>query len=971
MAEYLAPGVYTEQVESGAMPIEGASTSTAGFLGETERGPVIPQFLTSFEEYRRTFGGFAHYREGMPLAGTNLAYAVQGFFQNGGSRCYVGRVTDEKAVAKRQVPGYVPVGVLGTSVDAVDFGEVVLDLPVTRRVLLRNDGIENDPDVTISSIELTDGDTGEFDIPSANELGLPLVLSPGDSLAVDVTYVPDTTGDVEATLTVDHDAVGSSFTIDLTGTGLDADDAAELVVDPDPVDFGIVAEGSEVTRTVRLSNAGPEGASPLEVTDVNLDGDTNDVFEFAGGSDPDPFDLPPGGAHSFDVIYHDENDERVSEASLIISVDETDENFDLRGETVAPEDALGVSTTVVDFGTVTPRTRHERRITVSNLGDPAEDHGTLITIQPEVDDANQGFDVRTVGSGPTDLAPGESMDLIVGFAPDPDQLGSADLEIHYEDEQGNDEMVIVELDGHGENVENVLVAPAELDFGRVVAGDARTMTFQLSNGGSEGAPDIEIDEFELDDVTPSNSFTVLDDPEDLDAFGSGEFVTVAVEFTPKGTDEASGTLTVTSGDGDDVEIDLVGEGTDAASTFEAVGPGEWGGRVAVQVRNSSRDNETFRVTIRYWSRLASAGPSSETLFVAQGEPDVEETYDELSTDEASSNYYVSKINDSSHLVDVTRIGSTRPDNGIAFLQLPEVDSNDDGDDDGVGFGDYLGDEMAPRGERTGLAGFEERDDISIVCIPDENRVPNLAGVAADHCEQMEDRFAVMQAEQGADPGSLPPQSTISDFGAIYYPHVEVVDPETNERKTVPPGGHVAGIYARTDANRGVHKAPANEVVRGAVGLEIPVTRADQERLNPRGVNAIRSFQGRGIRVWGARTTSPNPLWKYVNVRRLMLFIEESIENGTQWAVFEPNDEQLWARLRQSVRNFLTTVWRSGGLMGSTEDEAFYVKCDRTTMTQDDIDNGRLIVEVGVAPTKPAEFVVFRITQWTEGVEGGS
>jgi len=375
------------------------------------------------------------------------------------------------------------------------------------------------------------------------------------------------------------------------------------------------------------------------------------------------------------------------------------------------------------------------------------------------------------------------------------------------------------------------------------------------------------------------------------------------------------------------------------------------------------------VTIRYWSSMQAGGPSDRACLKAQDEPDVVETFDELSRREASSNYYVSTINDSSYLVDVARIESERPDNGVWFLQYEETDDDND-DDDSVGRGDFEGDGDAPRGERSGLAGFEEIDDISIVCIPDENRVENLTGLAVEHCESMEDRFAVMQAPSGADPGNLPPQGTVSDYGAIYYPHVRVVDPETNERKTVPPGGHVTGIYARTDAERGVHKAPANESVRGAVGLEVPVTKADQERLNPKGVNAIRSFEGRGIRVWGARTTSPNPLWKYVNVRRLLLYIEESIEEGTQWAVFEPNDRDLWARLRQSVRNFLTTVWRTGALMGSTTDEAFYVKCDRTTMTQDDIDNGRLIVEIGVAPTKPAEFVVFRITQWTGGVEGG-
>jgi phage tail sheath protein FI len=166
----------------------------------------------------------------------------------------------------------------------------------------------------------------------------------------------------------------------------------------------------------------------------------------------------------------------------------------------------------------------------------------------------------------------------------------------------------------------------------------------------------------------------------------------------------------------------------------------------------------------------------------------------------------------------------------------------------------------------------------------------------------------------------------------------------------------------------VHKAPANEVVRGATKLEFQITKGEQDLLNPRGVNVIRTFPGRGIRVWGARTTSTDPLWKYINIRRLFLYLEESIDKGTQWVVFEPNNEQLWARVKQTIVQFLTTVWRTGALMGTTPEEAFFVKVDRTTMTQDDIDNGRLIILIGVAPTKPAEFVIFRIAQFTAGAE---
>ena len=179
---------------------------------------------------------------------------------------------------------------------------------------------------------------------------------------------------------------------------------------------------------------------------------------------------------------------------------------------------------------------------------------------------------------------------------------------------------------------------------------------------------------------------------------------------------------------------------------------------------------------------------------------------------------------------------------------------------------------------------------------------------------------------------------------------------------IPPSGHIAGIYARTDTERGVHKAPANESIRSVVSLQVNIDKSKQEILNNKGINVIRYFPGRGILVWGARTISKDPLWKYVNVRRLFIFIEKSVERLTQWAVFEPNNERLWLRIKATLTQFLTTIWKDGALMGTTPEEGFFVKCDRTTMTQSDIDNGRLIVMVGLAPTKPAEFVIFRFAQ---------
>jgi phage tail sheath protein FI len=257
-----------------------------------------------------------------------------------------------------------------------------------------------------------------------------------------------------------------------------------------------------------------------------------------------------------------------------------------------------------------------------------------------------------------------------------------------------------------------------------------------------------------------------------------------------------------------------------------------------------------------------------------------------------------------------------------------------------------------------------------VLSPDDVELVQLDMIA--HCEKLKDRFAVLDSIKGQrvqDVHAWRLDNLDSKYAALYYPWIKVSDPikaENGNTRFIPPSGHLVGIYARSDTERGVHKAPANEIIRGVIELDRNITSGEQEILNPDGINCIRAFPGRGIRVWGARTISSDALWKYVNVRRLFLFLEESIDEGTQWVVFEPNDEKLWARVRQTIIQFLTRVWKDGALMGTTPEEAFFVTCDRTTMTQDDIDNGRLIVLIGVAPVKPAEFVIFRIAQWTGG-----
>jgi uncharacterized protein len=277
--------------------------------------------------------------------------------------------------------------------------------------------------------------------------------------------------------------------------------------------------------------------------------------------------------------------------------------------------------------------------------------------------------------------------------------------------------------------------------------------------------------------------------------------------------------------------------------------------------------------------------------------------------------------------------------------------------------------------RTGLKIFEALDDISIVAAPGStfgfengyhDDATTIANLLIDHAENMHYRIAVLDS---GDDQSITAVRNMratfdSSYAAFYYPWIRILDPVTRQEIHIPPSGSVAGIYARNDIQRAVYKAPANEVVNVAIGFEHLLNKAQQEVLNPEGINCFRFFEDRGFRLWGARTISSDPEWNYVNLRRYFAYLEHSIDKGTQWAVFEPNGEALWANVRRTIANFLLNEWQSGALLGDKPEKAYFVKCDRSTMTQNDLDKGRLVALVGVAALRPAEFVIFRIGQWT-------
>src|SRR5689334_3090796 len=422
---------------------------------------------------------------------------------------------------------------------------------------------------------------------------------------------------------------------------------------------------------------------------------------------------------------------------------------------------------------------------------------------------------------------------------------------------------------------------------------------------------------------------------------------------------------------------------DGKIEFRAIGPGAWGNHIAAKSEAATLappagEPPRFKLTVMYWDQVPPLPIVDPTVAanitnVNRREPTLLEVYDNVSVLSTSVDFFETTVNTSSSLIRVDHIDAAIPPTTPAVRALDMLGTNGADGQQAVGKTDYVG---SPKPNfppdntsyKTGLAGFEQIDEIAIVVAPDYERIDeNFEDIIA-HCARMRDRFAITHSKrtdtlaniQGIDP---PPDTT---FAAFYFPWIKVYNPLIFQDSLVPPSGHIAGIYAKTDIERGVFKAPANEVVVGARSLQFQITKQDQDFLNPKGVNCIRVFPGRGILLWGARTCSRNTLWKYVSVRRYFLYVGESIDEGTQWVVFEPNDERLWARVNQTITQFLITEWRNGALMGTKPAEAFFVKVDRTTMTQNDIDNGRLICIIGLAVVKPAEFVIFRLTQFQGG-----
>ena len=411
----------------------------------------------------------------------------------------------------------------------------------------------------------------------------------------------------------------------------------------------------------------------------------------------------------------------------------------------------------------------------------------------------------------------------------------------------------------------------------------------------------------------------------------------------------------------------------------ATSPGTWGNSIQVEIGASTFHPDDGKV--------GEEPKFSLRIRLKDGQPPVE-SYGRLSMKEKLSSdlpnplHVEAQINGVSKYIRVEDVTDdpniVAPPDKVAWTAL-------DGGKDGQALdaNDFIGDEAA----MNGLHAFDAVDDINIVAIPDlvssniEGKSGRDAAIAGfTYCENRKDCFFVADTPSGLSPqdalaykqGTGPRfggNAFNSTFGALYYPWIHITDPLTGKRKLFPPSGAVVGSYSATDVRRGVHKAPAgieDGYLNTAADVERMITKGEHDTLNPEGINVIRKFPDAGIVIWGARTVSADPEWRYVNVRRLFLFLEESIDEGTQWVVFEPNGPNLWARIVRNVSAFLRVQWLDGKLAGSTPEQAYFVKCDEETNPQESVDLGRVVTVIGVAPLKPAEFVIFRIMQIRPG-----
>jgi phage tail sheath protein FI len=1046
MPSYLAPGVYVEEIETGPTPIEGVSTSTAGLVGMTERGPVnAPILVTSSGDFSRWFGGLLDI--GDFGSHCSLPHAVNGFFTNGGQLAYIVRVLPPEAASAARVM-YDRGTATGLTTVLLQKASQSTGTAATEPLYLL--GTQSTPALAAGqTLRIGNGSRAEYlaiDTVTADAqlhvpLDRPLVRAHAAGAAINETAftAPAATGQTlaqpaaaGATVIIVHSAS------DLTPAGLPLPwlvyMTANGITDIAPVSAVTVADATAQTYRVvlnqPLAQGYPTGAAVTHIAShatasrhLRTDAASGDLVLLADAAaaaavnivEIDPGDPALHEVHLSGTMGYLPLAQQVTDATAARS---TVAQVALQDDGAAttlnkPADAgtrllslasrIGLAVGDVLRIGAAPSEEFVTIVAIPGGGGPAPDAGTVTVTPSLVLPHANGVAVARQHSPPgPPTSPHRTTQTILAAA-----AGDNQLLVALSDDWAVGDFARVTHPSGDASYHRISATPVRNLQPALVA-----MTGQLARTHQVGEPVVLrtalFDVAAIDDGAWGNRLliAVADEASGLAARAQTTAITPPLQLTVN-------TLT----------------GIEPGTVLEVTNPNT-GNVVLLKVRGIDRSNRTVALdppgldaatlaqlgTIAGPLQLRSREFQLTALLLQQPNPAIpsrsdevlnSEVFDNLSMDHRHSRYFQTVIGD---IHGPHRLEDRRPEGESNYIRVSDRATPTEseairlgpealidwlpggvvrparlplsGGDDSVATvtdATYLGQDDAEPLNRTGLASLRNIPQVSLVAIPGQGSGTLQGGVIA-HCELMRYRFAVLDPA-GFDfmLADIQNQRQMFDtkYAALYYPWLTIDDPMPANLAAIgdfplPPSGHVLGVFARTDLDRGVHKAPANEVVQGITGLTRRLTKGEQEILNPSpvNINVIRDFRpdGRAIRIWGARCITSDAEFKYVPVRRLLIFIEQSIDLGLQWVVFEPNAEPLWARVRQSISNFLTDVWRSGALEGTKPEEAYFVKCDRTTMTQSDIDNGRLICIIGVAPVKPAEFVIIRIGLFTANAQ---
>jgi phage tail sheath protein FI len=1082
MPEYLAPGVYVEEVDTGSKPIEGVSTSTAGMVGVTERGPVnVPILVTSYGEYVRWFGerlkaqNFANGDDRHCF----LPHAVEGFFTNGGKRVYITRIeangatratfdlhdrgdnTSAWTMLLRAAPELTgsstgpadpPIYVLNTNPALPNTGSlangdhirigggsdaeyrvvsaapapafhVSLNFPLTRPY---------DPAITVHNINrvltaapnafpMSEGaEAGTSDIvvtANAGDIAVDNLLEIGSPLAAEHRFVR-AVATVGATLRVTlrdplmlpHPTTTSVLKLNPTPGGADEvsnNTLSKAAHTGDRVVFLTAPIANFDTRsTLIVFNRG--NIATRQARRVGRLG----MLALATGA-PGAY---PAGTVVEGITLADDGAVTPKNTTAPITAGVTVITVDNRAG-LNPRDVLRIGAANAEYAMISALPNPSPGNAPPNPGNivltlpltQAHPHGTVVqrqqspTVRPErpttvvvldVASGETAVPVTDGGLPNTPLQPANPPPV-----PTVSQFLNGEF-VRVTTATGDVSYHALNADARGLNAQPVtLSVPLARPHaaGTPVAERRRLLTVQALDTGIWGNRlRLSIEDEVPGLVAPTTIATAIGQTRLRLASAAGVEAGTLLEIRDPVTGGLFVFVKVQSIDRSTGELTLDAGAALSAAQFATI---------------SSAPPNTFAVLSREFRLTVHLLRQPDPLLPSRNDTVLNtEVFRYLSMDSRHSRYVqkiVGDINGPLRLADrrsegeswyirVHDVAQDLPDStptleSIRLGPEPLLDTLPDGrrrparhplgdvvrGDDFISMltdNSYIGQDDPNPENRTGLYSLRNIEEISIVACPGRTSTA-IQNALITHCELMRYRFAVLYAHRPPNDAMADVQNQRQQFdtkyAALYHPWLLIPDPfPTNLTQVanypIPPSGHILGIYARTDIERGVHKAPANEVVRGIIGLQRLLNKEQQDIVNPVNINVIRDFRpnNRGIRVFGGRVITSDSDWKYVNVRRLLIFIEDSIDRGLQWVVFEPNAEPLWARVRRSISNFLTLVWRNGALEGTKVEEAYFVKCDRTTMTQTDIDSGRLIVVVGVAPVKPAEFVIIRIGLWT-------